>query len=110
MSFFKKRTRVQQPDKRSHTERTRDLYTGMEVQLQNRIDMLKDTISRAQDDLRESEAILASVHAAQKSLETFIEYQIDHYEEQIALSVTDLRVDETDPSLPMGENGNVRVD
>ena len=109
MSFFKQRTRVQQ-DTRGHLFRTQDHYNGMEVRVQGRIDELKDVIANAEHELRECEGVLASVQAAQDKLHTFIEATIDHYERQIALSVDDLRVDETDPSMPMGPNGNSRVD
>lgn len=110
MSFFRKRTRVQQTDTRGHLSKTQDHYFGMEVRVQGRIDELKDIIAKAQHELHECEGVLASVQAAQEKLRTFIEATLDHYEEQISLSVADLRIDETDPALPMGENGNSRVD
>lgn len=109
MSFFKRRTRVQQPDTRGHLFRAQDHYNGMEVRVQRRIDELKDIIAKAEHELRECEGVLASVQAAQTKLHTFIEATIDHYEEQIALSVADLRIDETDPTMPMGESEIVRV-
>lgn len=102
---FKKRTRVQ-VDERTQSEITRQHYMGMEVQLQNRIDSLKDAIATAQLDLHESEAILASVHAAQKSLAVFMQRIIEHFDDEVTLAVEDL----TDPTMPMGENGNSRVD
>lgn len=109
MSFFQKRTRVQ-IDTRSHTERTRDHYMGMEVKLQNRIASLQDTIKSATADLEESEAILHSVHAAQEALDKHITKLIDMHEAQIEAALADFSVDVTDPTMPMGENGNSRVD
>lgn len=92
IGFFRTKMRPQMPDTRSHTERTRDHFTGMEVRLQNRIDNLKDTIKRATDDLNESEAILRSVMAAQHSLDAHIGALLNAQEVEIELALADLSV------------------
>lgn len=113
MSFLNmnKRTHVQERvDTRTNAERARDHYTKMELDLQTRISSLTDTIKRATLDLEESNGILASVHAAQRVLETYQGKLLDHFEEQVLLAADELRIDQTDPTMPMGENGNSRVD
>lgn len=108
LSIFKKRTRVQdRPDTRSYSEIAQDRYTKMEIQLQSRCTHLRNVIDQATADLADGEAVLASIHAAQASLKT----ELASIEPQIMLNASDLMlIDETDPSMPMGEHGNRRID